>query len=247
MSRSSRRFYRDDLRGQGLESFTVKVKETDLWIAVDQGSYSEVMPQVAERVIRQQRHFLENYIKSDPGFATALLPHPISAHAPPLVVEMSGAADIAGVGPMASVAGAFAALAGNELLARCEEVIVENGGDLFLKINRERKVLIFAGESPFSERIALKLKPRPASFSICTSSGTVGPSLSFGCADAAVILSPRAALADAVATAACNRIKSKSDLERTLTFVRKIEGVEGALFICGDSFAAWGDLEIAPL
>ena len=95
-------------------------------------------------------------------------------------------------------------------------MIVENGGDIFLKINQTRKVGIYAGDSPFSEKIALEVDPRPAPFSVCTSSGTVGHSFSFGKADAVVVIAASACLADAAATAIGNVVKEVTDIEAGL-------------------------------
>jgi ApbE superfamily uncharacterized protein (UPF0280 family) len=122
---------------------------------------------------------------------------------------MAEAASIAGVGPMAAVAGAVASFLGQVLGSCSREVIVENGGDIYLRSAHERVVAVFAGDSPFSYKIGLRVKPEDTPAGICTSSGTVGHSLSFGNADAVVIKGESAILADAVATQAGNLIKSK--------------------------------------
>jgi uncharacterized protein len=107
-------------------------------------------------------------------------------------------------------------------------------------------VSVFAGPSPLSERLAIELKPRPEPYGICTSSGTVGPSLSLGRADAAVIISQSAPLADAAATAAANRIRTTADLTLALDFARSITGVEGVLLIKDDKLAVWGNIKLVP-
>ncbi len=127
---------------------------------------------------------------------------------------MAAAAQTAGVGPMAAVAGAIAECVGRELLEFSPEVIVENGGDIFLKVSHRRTVGIFAGDSPLTGRIGIQIEARDTPLGVCTSSGTVGHSLSFGRADAVVVLAPAAALADAAATAIGNRVSRKEGHRR---------------------------------
>jgi len=166
----------------------------------------------------------------------------------PLVVkEMCEATSFAGVGPMAAVAGFFAERVGLFLSRISTDVLVENGGDIWLKSNHPRKVCIYAGTSPFSQRIGLEIKPEVTPIGICTSSGTVGHSLSFGKADAMVILAPSAVLSDAVATAACNMVKNEADLAKAVEWAVNIPGVQGALAILGDKIAVQGAVELIPL
>lgn len=160
---------------------------------------------------------------------------------------MCSAANKAGTGPMSAVAGALAEAVGFFLLDSIPEVIVENGGDIFLKVLNTVHVGVYAGKSPLHGRLALKIDPGTTPLGVCTSSGTVGPSLSFGRADAAVVISPSTALADAVATALGNRVNDKSDLEKALEFVRSIEGVSGAVVIAGESVAACGNIELTGI
>jgi hypothetical protein len=160
---------------------------------------------------------------------------------------MAEAARKAKVGPMAAVAGAIAKFVGLELLAFSEEVIVENGGDIFLKIKQNRKVGIYAGTSPFSEKIALEVAAREKPFSVCTSSGTVGHSFSFGKADAVVVIAENASLADAAATAIGNVVKEISDIEQGLKVAKTIRGLDGVLIIKGDHLGALGKVKLVPL
>jgi len=164
-----------------------------------------------------------------------------------MAVEMAGAARLAGVGPMAAVAGAFAQYVGRALSRRTKDVIVENGGDIYLRSTRQRRVGIFAGKSPLSNRLALEIRPEHTPLAICTSSGTVGPSLSFGRADAAVVLSPSAPLADAVATAAGNMVQEREEVQKAAEFALSIKGITGAVIIKADRLAACGELKLVPL
>jgi len=160
---------------------------------------------------------------------------------------MLAAGSEAGIGPMAAVAGAIAEFVGNRLQVLSEELIIENGGDIFLKSRQERCVAVFAGDSPLSGRVALKIAPSDRPSGICTSSGTVGHSLSFGRADAVCILSESPTLSDAAATAVGNVVKAKADISLGIERAQSIRGVQGVLIIIGDRLGLWGKMEIVRL
>lgn len=154
------------------------------------------------------------------------------------------AALAANVGPMASVAGVISEYVANDLLKMSQNVVVENGGDIFLKTLKEARVGIFAGNSPLTYKINLLLKPAKMPLGVCTSSGTVGHSLSFGKADAVCVVSKSSTVADAAATAIGNLVKGKADIRTALEKGIKIEGVLGALIIIGEQFGVIGDIEL---
>ena len=153
----------------------------------------------------------------------------------------------AGVGPMAAVAGAIAQYVGEGLLTHSQQVIVENGGDIFLKANRSVTVSIFAGNSPFSEKIGLRIHPAQMPMGICSSSATVGHSLSMGVTDVVCLLSPSAALADAAATSLGNRVKRKAHLNNVKEWAEQIGEITGGVVIVEDRMATWGDIELVAL
>lgn len=242
-TRSKNDIYRTYRRRRpGYFCFRVAVGETDLWLETSRDCREET-----ERLVRNMRRQLRGYISRFPAFLSTLKPWPSDADAPELVQRMITAAAKAGVGPMAAVAGAIAEMLGNALTAAgVDEFFIENGGDLFFTREKPRLIAVYAGTSPFSWRLGLKI-PTGKPLSVCTSSGTVGPSYSKGRADAAVVLSPDGALADAVATAAANRIQNTSDLKKTAGYVGTISGVSGVLLVCGKALAAWGDIELTEL
>ena len=242
-----RREYRKMMQAKGFAAFACKVKETDLAVQVDEASFNPLLPAFVEERVLAYRLALEEYIAADQKFRSTLQPHLAAPGAPPMALDMIRAGNMAGVGPMAAVAGAFAEYVGRELLKKVQQVIVENGGDLFLSVKEKIKIAVYAGSSPLSNRLALELEPQPGGLGVCTSSGTVGPSFSFGRADAAVIVSSSAVLADAVATATANRIQTAADLKQALEFARTIPGVDGVLVIKDDKLAAWRRLKIVPL
>jgi hypothetical protein len=150
---------------------------------------------------------------------------------------------ICGVGPMASVARAISEFVGNDLLQQTENIIIENGGDIFLKSKKELTASVYAGESPLSYKVKFIVKPEDSPLGICTSSATVGPSLSFGKADAVCVISQSATLADAAASAIGNKVKGKNDIRNALDFGIKIPGVLGIIIILRNDMGAIGELQ----
>jgi len=236
------RTYRTRMAREGLVGFRVLVKETDLWVLAARDFTTEVM-----EVLLQERRQLESYLAAHPGFLEALAPWPEDPFAPPVVREMLAGSAKAGVGPMAAVAGALAERVGRALASLSAEVIVENGGDIFLKLQEPATIALAAGNSPLSGRVGLKIEPAWAPLGVCTSSGTVGHSLSFGRADAACVLAASAALADAAATALGNRVPIAAAIPEALEWVGAIPDIMGAVVIVGDKLGAWGRVELAPL
>ncbi|MDD5037840.1 MAG: UPF0280 family protein, partial [Dehalococcoidales bacterium] len=201
------RTYRHWVKGKDLVSFNVVVKETDLSVRASKNLKSKTL-----KLVQKYRGALARYIERHPSFLTSLEPLPGDEDAPLIVKSMLESAIKTGVGPMAAVAGAIAEFVGTELLAFSPEVIIENGGDIYLKSLKKRKVGIYAGKSPLSGNIILEIEAKETPLGICTSSGTVGHSLSFGKADAVVVLAKSATLADAAATAIGNLIKQPEDI-----------------------------------
>lgn len=234
------RTYRDFVSSRHLSHFTVKISETDLFILADSDLTGFALE--AAHLYRSQ---LEEYIRIHPEFRTSLTPRADDPLAPAIVKDMISASRAAGVGPMASVAGAIAEHVGRQLLLKSSNVVVENGGDIFLNMKEDISVGIFAGQSPLSGRIALRIPAGQSPLGLCTSSGTVGHSLSFGIADAVCVKSSSAALADAAATAAGNLIRSKSDVRKGLDRAMSIRGVLGVLIVTGDTLAVKGDMELS--
>jgi uncharacterized protein len=233
------RTYRRISSTRNYSHFNVKISETDLFILAD-SDLSDLAFQSAMRCRVQ----IEEYIRIHPEFRTSLVPVEGDKLAPDIVKDMLTASDRAGVGPMASVAGAIAEHVGKELLKASANVMVENGGDIYLNVTDPVLIGIFAGDSPLTGRIALSIEAKETPIGICTSSGTVGHSLSFGIADAVCIKSKSTALADAAATSVGNLIKKKSDIKKGLERAMSIPGVLGVLIITGDTLAVQGNMEL---
>ncbi len=236
------RTYRHWIEGKDLIPFDVTVKETDLYIRA-----SSNLQRKAHRLVLKYRHQLEGYIKLNPVFVTSLEPLVVPDYAPAIVRQMAEAARKAGVGPMAAVAGAVAECVGRELLDFSPEIIVENGGDIYLKILSKRIVGVYAGDSPLTGKIGLEINARDTPLGICTSSGKVGHSLSYGKSDAVVVLSASTALADAAATAIGNRVNQSADIDAAIEFGRSIDGLKGIIIVVGKSVGAWGDVKLCEM
>ncbi len=237
-----KRFYRDLIRLEDLVTFEVAIQETDLFISAD-----KELQEKASNAILKYRNQIEHYIRKNPLFQSSLKPLPVDKTAPEIVRIMQETSLKAGVGPFASVAGAIAEFVGRKLLKYSKEVIVENGGDIFLKILKKRRIGIFAGKSKFSNSLALDISPSETPLGVCTSSGTVGHSLSLGKADAIVAVSKSCSLADASATAIGNLIKKKEDISKGIEKAKGIEGLRGIVVIKDDKIGVWGDLRLIKI
>lgn len=220
-------------------SFNVCAYESDLQIFAKTN-----LEKKAKNAVLKYREDITEYIRKNPEFLTSLSPVEPTYNASDIIQDMCNAAKLAEVGPMAAVAGAVSKYVGRHLLHFTEEVLVENGGDIFLKSKNPRKILIYAGNSVLSNKLALLIPGNNQELGICTSSGTVGHSLSFGKADAAVIVSKDAVLADAAATAVGNVVKSKAYIEAGIELAMSIQGIDGVLIIVGDKVGACGDINI---
>ncbi len=236
------RTYRNLVKTDDLIKFEVIVKETDLFVRAER----DLSKETRESVLKY-RHQLETYIATNPPFQKSLVPLADDPYAPEIVREMIRTSQLARVGPMAAVAGAMAEMVSRDLLSLSKEVIVENGGDIYLATSKERTIGIYAGNSALSLKIGIVISPEESPLGVCTSSGTVGPSLSLGKANAVCLLSKSAALADAAATAVGNVVKEKKDIELGLERGREIMGVLGALIIVEEKMGVWGNIKLTQL
>ena len=219
-----------------VKSFTLDYKESHLKVFCDK----KLKEKALEKTIELYGS-LEKFIQKNPMFLISYTPVKVSKTAPRIVRYMAQASKKVGVGPMAAVAGALAEGVGTHLLKEgAGEVVVENGGDIFLKLKKERLVGVHAGSSVWSNKLAFKVKPKETPLGICTSSATVGPSINLGKADAITVVAKSAALADAAATAIGNKVKGEKGLEKAMEVGKKIKGVKGFLIIRGDKLAIAG-------
>ena len=233
------RHYRSEIKKEGLTSFNVIVKETDLFILAD-----DDLSLTALTSIHKYRNIIEEYISLRPEFQFSLRPISEDHIAPSMIREMIAATSLVGVGPMACVAGAIAQSVSHDILQFSRQVIVENGGDNYLKCDDDIRVGLYSGRSILNGKLTLKIKAKDMPLGICTSSGTIGHSLSMGKADAVSVISKSAFLADAAATAIGNRVKSERDIRSAAEYGINLEGVLGVLIVMGKKIGAAGAIEL---
>jgi len=229
------------VENSGLISSIVKIAETDLHILASQPVEDQALLAVSE-----VRGVIEGYIRAHPDFLHSLAPLPMDKRAPDIIKEMLSVGASTGVGPMAAVAGIVAEQVGKGLLAEgLAEVIVENGGDLFVARTQESTIAVYAGESPLSGKLGVRLLPEQMPCGVCCSSGMIGHSLSLGRADAVAVVAPSTALADATATRLGNEVgRNKKSIQHALEIAKEIKGVTGVVIISGEHLGAWGDVEL---
>lgn len=197
---------------------------------------------VTTEIVRQ-RKILEAYITRHPEFKTSFEPIMVLPDAPPSAQQMARAVDRVGTGPMAAVAGTMAQLAAQAgINAGADEVIVENGGDIYLLTKEPVVIGLYAGAGKPAGQFGFSLKPEDTPVSICSSSGKMGHSASLGQCDLATVVSKDAALADAAATQAANLVRTVKDIEPTLNRIAAIDGVDGLLIVQDGQFGMAGNL-----
>ncbi|WP_440952308.1 UPF0280 family protein [Methanococcoides sp. FTZ1] len=216
-----------------------QLKETIVTIIGDERSHIEA----AREAIAFHRAKLEAYILRDPYFKITLEPHECRDDAPEVVKRLVKAGNAMGIGPMSAVAGTISSLAVEAMVeAGASHAIVDNGGDIAIINDRQVIIGIYAGNSPIKD-IGLVIEPSSVIRGICTSSGTVGPSISFGMADAAVIFSDDVSLADSAATALSNATDiGRAAVEKAFDVIKDVPGIDGALLVQGEFMGMWGDV-----
>lgn len=211
-------------------------KDTNLRVAC------EAFDLVTQTVVEERRK-LERYIGRHPEFKTTLIPVVLLAEAPEVARRMAVAATLTGLGPMASVAGALAQMGVEAAMAAgCREAIVENGGDLFIHSDTEVTIGLYAGDNAIGNQLAFRINPQNLPLSLCSSSSTMGHSLSFGQCDLATVIAKDGALADSAVTLVCNLIKTEHDLTPVLNDVGAIPGIGGIFAVKNQKIGMWGQL-----
>lgn len=243
------RTYRSQFNSERFTGFEINYLETDLWIGINPSSFQPEIKDVALAKIKSLRNKFDEYIKTEPFFKKSLKPFNPSDFAPTEAKQMAAAAEKAGIGPMSAVAGLFAREVGEGIIRNflVDEMVIENGGDIYVLLKDELVLSVFAGDSILSERIGLVIPPEKKKLGICTSAGTVGPSLSYGKADAVVVICEDILLADAFATAFGNKVKSPNDVEKVIKQSEKYPDILSLLIICEDKIGIRGDYEIRVL
>ncbi|MCM8756614.1 MAG: UPF0280 family protein [Candidatus Omnitrophica bacterium] len=218
----------------------ISYKESDLYIVSDKPLEKNFTLKILVKYYNQ----IKDYIKKNPHFLTSLSPLPIDEQALPIVKDMLLAGKISAVGPFASVAGAIAFYVGKELLNYCNQIIIENGGDVFLKIDTDIIMGVYLGDNFNPKNLTIKVSKRNSPFGICSSSAKIGHSLNFGCVDLLTVISKDVIVADALATAYSNEIKKEKDVKNILNQARQNPYVDGIIVAFRGKLFLWGDIEL---
>ena len=213
-----------------------EIRETAVTII----SYTEYI-KAAKGAIFEAREIIERKIMEDPFFQTTYDPYPVRKEDHPLIQRMCKASVSAGVGPMATVAGAVAAFAVESMKEQgCEHAVVDNGGDIALLTDRDITIGLYTGDSTLKD-LALSVPRTETIKGVCSSSGKIGPSVSFGESNISTVFSDDVILADAAATRLGNLVKDH-DPEEALEIVGNIPGIDGCLVYHNGKLAMFGDV-----
>jgi uncharacterized protein len=240
------RTYRQTFNPERFASFTVQYRETDLWIGVDHASFHKEIAELAQKEVVKVRKQMEEYIHHHPTFKTSLKPVDPAPDVPETIQSMFVSGFRTHTGPMASVAGMFAHQVGEKIRHhfKVKELVIENGGDYYISLKEDLLMTVYAGTSPLSEKIGVIVPSKETPCGICTSSSTVGPSLSFGKADAVMVACYSPVLADGWATALANRVKSPADIEAVLKYSEQFPEILSLVIICADKTGIRGNFEV---
>ncbi|PIE69052.1 MAG: hypothetical protein CSA21_04530 [Deltaproteobacteria bacterium] len=228
-------------RGEHL--FQVVVEQTDLCIICDRDLRESIFDHVHKR-----RGQIMAYAQLYPAFLTSLTPLSLETKAPAFITTMLEAAAAMRIGPMGAVAGAIAQDVADTFGPLCGDMLVENGGDIFVRSGVPRTIGILP-DPEHEMTLGLYLKPEDCPCAVCASSATIGHSLSLGKGELVVVRARSGALADAAATRLCNELKNRADLHKVLALAESLQprGVLGVLAQCQGNMGVWGELELVGL
>ncbi|MCP4649887.1 MAG: UPF0280 family protein [PVC group bacterium] len=233
-----KRIYQTSVYNDDLIRFQTDYYESNLFICAKNNLQKEALT-----TLKQYHTQITNHIEKNPLFKDTLEPLPPDKNAPAIIKKMLSAAKKANVGPMATVAGAIAEFIGKDLLNFSDEIIVENGGDIFICVKKDRKIGIFSGINSIYNQLSLKITAIDTPCGICTSSGKLGHSLSFGQSKATIVLAKSAAVADGFATSIGNVIQEDADVPKILKNLKKNKAILGAVIITENHFGAYGKVQ----
>lgn len=246
----------------------IVVEETDLFITLTKDIDKNEIIKFCTKEIQEIRNIIKFWIKLYPEIQHSLEPVQCPPGAPLCIAEMCEASGLAHVGPFACVAGMIAQFIATKIHFHlrekqlCSDVIVENGGDIYLYSNKERIVGILA--NPKEEcTLGLRFAKEQFPLAICSSSATIGHSLSFGKGDLSVVIAKNASLADALATSYGNVLKSAKEINTVLAQAQKDfrialqdnpfadihekHGLLGVFLQIDEKIGAWGTVELAAI
>ncbi|MFO7727031.1 MAG: UPF0280 family protein [Desulfonatronovibrio sp.] len=218
----------------------IVVEQSDLYII----SKTDLKPHVLDRLNKIRRD-IKGYIYLHPEFSHSLIPVEPDKNAPEIIRAMARASSLFGVGPMAAVAGAIAQDIAGHGSKFSPDILVENGGDIFMHSSKDRVVgLLPHPDEPVSLGIKISRKETPCA--VCSSSATIGHSLSLGQGDLVTVRARSGAVADAGATFLCNTLRSRKSLKRINQMQAELQqkGITGVLAQLDHELIVWGNMEL---
>ncbi|MDL2285640.1 UPF0280 family protein [Desulfovibrio sp. OttesenSCG-928-F07] len=239
------RSYRAQSPNAAEQSFQVVLEESDLWVTCLKSAPADIAKQMLNH-LSALRSTIKAWANLNPEFATSLTPLPCNGNEPEIIQQMLQAAQLMQVGPMAAVAGTVAEAICRKFLPYTSEIIVENGGDVFICSAKDRNIGLLPDPATKSY-IGVKLKKELFPVSVCSSSSTIGHSLSFGKGELVTVIAKSAAIADAAATSYCNKLQNKNDIELIINLAQKDPHILGVFAQIGDQIGLWGNIELIVL
>ncbi len=242
---------------EGEKAFQLVLGESDIRViasfsesALAQGWTYEKLTIAMRKSLEELRADIASWARLYPTFRTSLAPLPEPEQSPEIIRRMHRGAAAAGVGPFAAVAGTVAHMLAEKYADIAPNLIIENGGDVYMYSTKERHVALLAQPQEEEEaggNLGLRFGETDFPLALCASSATIGHSLSLGCGELAVVRAREGALADAVATALGNRLRSAQSVQQALDFAQNIVGVEGIFVQCDDAMGVWGAMELVAV
>lgn len=237
---TDRNIYRKNISVKGKYSYRLKYKYTDLFITSDR----EISREIKEPVVSFYNE-MEKVFSGNKAFGKSLTPVSIIDSHPHIVKEMCRAGEIFRVGPMAAVAGAVCDKIADSISEKCSFLMIENGGDVYIKSDIPVSAGLFSNNKYFRDRLNISINADSTPCGLCSSSGIMGHSLSLGKSDLVTVMSGSTVMADAAATAIANSIRGKADADRALEHYRNYKEIKGLVIIKDDRLAIWGALQLA--
>ena len=225
-----------------MHSEEINIDETHIRLSTDLKGHN------LSRYILNIRNQLKRYISRNQDFLISLEPLKYdSENLSPIVLKMYESSEKADVGPMACVAGTISEMSLDYLINNDSSYsIVENGGDI--AIINDRKVLcgIYSNNEILGNNIAFEIKARKKALGICTSSGKIGHSISFGSSDSVTVISKSPSLADGLATRIANDVAGADSESKVSNALETCENFrqyyEGVLIISDENVGSIGKL-----
>jgi ApbE superfamily uncharacterized protein (UPF0280 family) len=231
--------YRNKISSRQKYNWRILYKYSDIFVSSDRDVSSKL-----KKLTKEIYSVLESHMKEDPSFKKSLSPVESKPQYHYVIKTMCAKSALFNVGPMAAVAGAVCDFIASGLDSFCRCLIIENGGDVYIKSDKDIDVGVYLRNRHFADKIYLRIKADDMPCGLCSSSGSFGHSLSMGKSDLVTILAESTISADLAATSVANNINSPKDILKTINSYKTIKGIKGILIIKDDKLGIWGNIEL---